>query len=151
MDELTQEELDALPELEVDPNRKLFGSGDALSQEPYSDRYEYVIKGLNGAYSEPAGSDTEAESAGKILAALTGEGFPTALSLTIVGRNRGDVLAAVEGSLAKFGVTFDVETEKARQGGRFVSITVNYLAASAKMAAEVHAEVKETAGVVMCF
>ena len=84
MDELTQEELDALPVLQVDPNKKLYGSGSGLSDgsEPYSDRYEYVIRGLNGAYSEPEGADTEAESAGKILAALTGEGFPTALTLS---------------------------------------------------------------------
>ena len=154
MDELTQEELDALPELQVDPNKKLYGSGSGLSDgsEPYSDRYEYVIRGLNGAYSEPEGADTEAESAGKILAALTGEGFPTALTLTVVGKDRSVVLEAVEASLAKFdGSTFEVEAEKPRKGGKFVSVTVNYVAVSAAMVTEVQADVKQAAGVMMCF
>mmetsp|Transcript_18528 Transcript_18528/g.33555 ORF Transcript_18528/g.33555 Transcript_18528/m.33555 type:complete len:215 (-) Transcript_18528:134-778(-) len=151
MDELTQEELDALPELQIDPNKKLFGNGVADGAQPYSDRYEFVIRGLNGAYGDSAtgATDTEDESAGKIVEALTG--FPTALTLTVVGKDRGAMLEAVEASFAGRGGTFEIEAERARQGGRFLSLTLSYVAESAVMVREVESELRQAAAIIMCF
>ena len=151
--DLTQAELDALPELTVDPKKQIFES----KQEKYSDRFDYVTKALNGMYTavDPA-TDTETEAAGMITAALMGESFPCTLELTIVGKDRAELIGAVEATLAKHDGgggpgEYSVVGEKLRAGGKFTSITFGYAASSPDMAAEVADVLRATGSVLMCF